>query len=78
MDPLEFSIHVHLLIRLLSAAPRVRDVVITTEEARCSFTFKLATGRGLVGDGVEDLAERGAETWPLDTPLTEWKRKQRT
>lgn len=75
-NPLEFSTHVHLLISVCCQLPLVQDAVITPEyhkESRCSFTFKLATGRRL----SRDLAERGAETWPLDTPLTERKREHR-
>lgn len=40
-----------------------------------SFTFNLASVPGLVGDGVEDLVDRGAETWLVKTPLTEQKGK---
>lgn len=35
-------------------------------------------GLGLVGDGVEDLVDRGAEIWPLEIPFTEWRKTGRT
>ena len=35
-----------------------------------SSTFKLGTGRGLVGDGVGDLADLGVEIWLLETLFT--------
>lgn len=35
-------------------------------------TLKLGMGRGLVGDGVEDLMDFGVEIWLLETPFTEW------
>lgn len=34
------------------------------------FTLKPEAGLGLVGDGVEDLVDLGAEPWLLENPLT--------
>lgn len=46
---------------------------------RCGvlFTLKLGMGLGLVGDGVEDLVDRGAEIWPLEIPFTVWRKTGR-
>ena len=37
-------------------------------------TLKQGMGRGLVGDGVEDLVDFGVEIWLLETPFTVWRK----
>lgn len=39
-------------------------------------TLKEGRGRGLVGDGVEDLVDLGVEIWLFETPLTTWEGKK--
>lgn len=39
-------------------------------------TLKVGRGRGLVGDGVEDLVDLGVEIWLFETPLTTWEGKK--
>lgn len=40
-------------------------------------TLKLVMGRGLVGDGVEDLVDFGVEIWLPDTPFTRGEKTKR-
>ena len=39
-------------------------------------TLKVGRGRGLVGEGVEDLVDLGVEIWLFETPFTTREEKK--
>lgn len=72
-----YELHITLQMLCLSTFPASQHPhSAARRNKRLWFTFKLGTGRGLVGDGVNDLVDLGVEIWLPEISLTKQEERE--